>query len=143
MSFLFFSSLCMDFLNSIWLSIEAITFIVSLCITTFIFFSIVFWKILEKTGNEWWKILIPFYNLYVVVKLCWRPGWWYLFFFIPFVNIIITIILTLDLAKRFWKNTMFWFGLLFVGIIFYPLLAFDESVYLPPEKKEMSDDFVL
>ena len=50
--------------------------------------------------------------------------------FIPLVNIVIGIIVTLKLAKVFGKDIGFGLGLLFLGFIFYPILAFDSSKYI-------------
>jgi hypothetical protein len=48
---------------------------------------------------------------------------------IPFVNFIIIILLYLQLAKAFGKDTGFGLGLVFLPIIFLPMLAFGKSQY--------------
>ena len=34
------------------------------------------WKVFEKAGQPGWAILIPFFNLYILLKIAGRPGWW-------------------------------------------------------------------
>lgn len=35
---------------------------------------IAFWKIFTKMGEPGWKSIIPFYNLYVIFKNCWKTS---------------------------------------------------------------------
>ena len=44
------------------------------------------WIVYTKAGEEGWKALIPIYNVWVLLKIVGRPGWWLLLFLIPFVN---------------------------------------------------------
>ena len=46
------------------------------------------WKVYEKGNQPGWACLIPFYNIYVLLKIVGRPGWWLILFLIPFVNIV-------------------------------------------------------
>ena len=43
---------------------------------------IAYWKVFDKAGEAGWKSLIPFYNVYVLFKITWSPGafWLYLLF---------------------------------------------------------------
>jgi hypothetical protein len=91
---------------------------------------IAIWKIFEKAGLPGWGAIIPIYNAYLLLKVAKRPGWWLLLYFIPFVNLIIAIIVIFDIAKNFGKSTAFGFGLLFLSIIFYPILAFGSAEYI-------------
>ncbi|MGA2584757.1 MAG: DUF5684 domain-containing protein [Tepidisphaeraceae bacterium] len=89
------------------------------------------WAVFAKAGYPGWASLIPFYNIYVMLKVAGRPGWWLILCFIPFVNLII-IVIPFDIAKRFGKGTGFGIGLLLLGFIFYPILGFGDAVYQPP-----------
>jgi hypothetical protein len=57
------------------------------------------------------------------------PIWWILLLFIPIVNVVILIILTNDLARCFGKGIGWTIGMLLVGVVFYPMLAFDSAPY--------------
>ena len=95
-----------------------------------VFYIYVFWRIFEKAGQPGWASIIPIYNVYVLIKIVKKPGWWLILMFIPLVNFVIGIIVTLELAKVFGKDIGFGLGLLFLGFIFYPILAFDNSKYI-------------
>lgn len=88
------------------------------------------WKIYAKAGKPGWAAIIPIYNLYILLQIIGRPGWWLLLYLIPFVNIIISLITAIDLAKAFGKSTAFGvLGLWLFSIIGYPILAFGKSTY--------------
>jgi hypothetical protein len=92
------------------------------------------WKIFEKAGEPGWAAIIPFYNLYVLFKITWGSGWKFLLLLIPFANIVIAITMV-KLAKAFGKSGGFAVGLIFLSVIFYCILAFDQSQYQGvPEK---------
>jgi len=96
------------------------------------------WKIYTKAGQPGWAILIPIYNLIVLFKIVGKP-WWRLFlFFIPIVNYVFVIWTINLLSKSFGKNVGFTLGLLFLGIIFYPILGYGKAQYIGPAgaKKE-------
>lgn len=86
------------------------------------------WKVFTKAGQPGWAILVPFYNLYVMLKIAGRPGWWLILAFIPVVNLIFLVI-PFDIAGRFGKSGLFGLGLLFLGFIFYPILAWGDATY--------------
>jgi len=90
------------------------------------------WKIFTKAGQPGWASIIPIYNLYIWCKIVGRPGWWILLMLIPVVNFVIAIILCIDLAKSFGKGVGFGIGLVFLGIIFFPILGFGSAQYQGP-----------
>jgi hypothetical protein len=90
------------------------------------------WQIFTKAGKPGWACLIPFYNIYVLLQIVGRPGWWLVLYFIPLVNIVITIIVYVDLSKSFGLSPWFALGLLFLPIIFLPILGFGSARYLGP-----------
>jgi hypothetical protein len=89
------------------------------------------WKMFVKAGQPGWGILIPIYNVYLMIKIAGRPGWWLLLFLIPLVNLIVSIIITADIARNFGKGIGFVLGMLFLGFIFYPILGFGDAQYRP------------
>ena len=91
-----------------------------------------FWKIFVKAGQPGWAGIIPFYNWWVMLKIVGRPGWWFILFLIPFVNIVILIIVYNDLSKSFGKGAGFTVGMILLGFIFFPILAFGDARYLGP-----------
>ena len=91
------------------------------------------WKIFVKAGKPGWAILVPFYNILVELEILGRP-WWFLLLmiFIPIASFIIWIILMFDMAKVFGKSIGFGFGLVFLSLIFIPILAFSDAKYIRP-----------
>lgn len=87
------------------------------------------WKVFSKAGQPGWAALIPIFNAYIMCKVAGRPGWWLLLFLIPFVNLIIAIIVTVDISKRFGKGVGFAIGMLVLPFIFWPILGFGSAQY--------------
>jgi hypothetical protein len=98
------------------------------CLVMAVFSIVCMWKVYTKAGQEGWASIIPIYNLYIFIKIVGKPWWWLLLLFIPGVNIIIAIWMTNLLSKSFGKGVGFTLGLLFLGIIFYAILAFDRTI---------------
>ncbi|MGI9018289.1 MAG: DUF5684 domain-containing protein [Euzebya sp.] len=94
------------------------------------------WKLFTKAGEDGWKVLVPVYNYWVWAEINGRPGWWGLLLLVPLVNIVIGIILAIDTAKSFGKDTPFAIGLILLSIVFYPILAFGDARYLGPAGPE-------
>jgi len=86
------------------------------------------WKIYEKAGKPGWASLIPIYNIIVLLQIIRKPWWWILMLIIPIANIVFAIMMVNQLSKAFGKDAGFTVGLLFLGMIFYPILAFDKSI---------------
>lgn len=152
------------FLSMGWLTISLI-YLASKVLTT-----IVFGKIFEKAKIAWWWALIPLANAYVFLKmvklrfLFWlslvpflylpltvyfamngvfwlsKVVTWLLGLAVIISGIIYIFILPFRVAKMFGKGFWFGLGLLFLPVIFYPILAFGNAQYqenqepqLPPQ----------
>lgn len=90
---------------------------------------IVSWKIFVKAGEAGWKCLIPYYSTYILFKIVFGSGWKMFWLIVPFANIYWLIKLYLNLAKAFGKDTGFGVGLIFLSIIFMSILAFGDAEY--------------
>lgn len=91
------------------------------------------WKVFSKAGEPGWAALVPFYNLYVLLKISGKPAWWLILFLIPFVNFIIAILAYIGLANNFGKGAGFGLGLVFLPFIFFPILGFGSAQYQGPK----------
>lgn len=91
------------------------------------------WKIFEKAGKPGWAVLVPIYNIVVFLEIVKKPIWWIILFLIPIVNFVIMIMLYIELAKVFGKDTGFAVGLILLGFIFMPILAFGDAKYIGAE----------
>src|SRR5260370_13908268 len=85
------------------------------------------WKLFEKAGEPGWAAIVPIYNIFIMLKIAGKPAWWIILFFIPIVGFIMAILVTIAFAARFGKGAGFAIGMVFLPIIFYPMLAFSDS----------------
>ena len=92
-----------------------------------LFFLFCQWKIFVKAGEKGWAAIIPFYSSYVLSKITFGNGWMFLLSFVPIANVIFVILQNLKLAKAFGKGTGYGIGLIFLPIIFFPMLALGNS----------------
>ena len=89
-----------------------------------------FWKIFEKAGHAGWKALIPFYNMYVLTcEIAKKEILWFILLFVPFVGIVASILIMIELARKFGKSELFGIGLAFLSPIFIPILGFGSAQY--------------
>ena len=102
-------------------------FIVELALLVLIIAAL--WRIFTKAGQPGWAALIPFYNLYVLLQVAGKPGWWLILMLIPLVNLVILIITLSALAAKFGKGVGFTIGLILLPIVFYPILGFGGAKY--------------
>ena len=90
------------------------------------------WKVFTKAGEPGWAAIIPIFNMYILLKIAGRPWWWLLLFIIPLVNIIISAVVSIDVAKSFGKGVLFGVGLWLLSPIFYCILGFGSAQYQGP-----------
>jgi len=106
-------------------------------IALIVFMIVAMWKIFTKAGKPGWACLIPFYNIFVMIDIAGKPAWYFLMFFIPIANLIFAILIMAGVAQNFGKGGGFVVGMIFLPIIFYPILGFGSATYqkqqeLPP-----------
>jgi hypothetical protein len=104
--------------------------LIFLCLLLLIF--VCYWIIFTKAGKPGWAAIIPIYNVIVLLEICGRPLWWFLLLMIPCVQAVVGVILAIDLAKSFGKGVGFAIGLILLGIVFLPILAFGSARYRGP-----------
>lgn len=90
------------------------------------------WKVYTKAGKPGWAVLIPIYNLIVLLEIVGRPVWWLILLLIPLVNVVVVVMLAFDLAKSFGKGSGFGLGLVFLNFIFMMILGFGSATYVGP-----------
>jgi hypothetical protein len=87
------------------------------------------WKVFAKAGQPGWAAIVPIYNAYILLKIAGKPGWWLVLMFIPLVNLIVAIIATAAVARKFGQGTGFVVGMILLPIVFYPILGFGSAQY--------------
>lgn len=90
------------------------------------------WKIFTKAGKPGWAILIPIYNIIVLLEIIGKPWYWIFLLLIPGINFIFVIWMTNLLSKSFGYGVGFTLGLIFLSFIFILVLGFGDSRYVGP-----------
>jgi CDP-diglyceride synthetase len=95
------------------------------------------WKVFTKAGEPGWAVLIPIYNLIVLLRIAGLPWYWV---FAPFVAIIpilgwIAYMVWIvwvhhRISTRFGQGVGFTIGLTLLGPIFWLILGFGSSKYV-------------
>lgn len=106
-------------------------------LAVYVFFGFCMGKVFEKAGKPLWTGFVPIYNYLIWIEIVGRPQWWIILYFIPFVNFIIQIVLAIDLAKSFGKDTLYGIAIAFLSFIMLPVMAFSDDVrYVGPAAAE-------
>ena len=94
------------------------------------------WKIFTKAGKEGWKSLIPVYNAYTMLQILNMEPMLCFLTIIPGANFMLSIVMSVKLAKSFGKGTGFAIGLILLEPIFEMILGFGQAKYkqLPSSK---------
>lgn len=126
--------------------------ILLLMIAFYVLVVIGLWKTFEKAGHPGWAAIIPFYNLYIWIKIAGRPITWFwimlvmaLLMWIPIVDIflgialaVFSLLLALDVAKNFGQGTGFGVLLWLFSAIMYLVLGFGNYQYRQVAHPEMA-----
>ena len=76
-----------------------------------------------------WLAWIPVFNLYLMCKVARRPGWWFLLFLVPLVNIVVFALIWMDMAEA--RRQSSWLGILMLvpvaNLVVIGVLAFAEQ----------------
>ncbi len=115
--------------NNVFFSETTPVLLLLIFLLLFFIYIVAYWKLFVKAGESGWKSLIPIYNAYIFFKIVYGKGWYFLLLLIPFVNFVVYINATLDLARAYGKSLLFGVGLVFLSPIFILILAFGKSEY--------------
>jgi len=97
------------------------------------------WKVYTKAGQPGWAVLIPIYNILVLLDIVGKPKWWFFLLLIPIVNIFIGLYITHLLSLSFGRGIGFTLGLILLGPVFYLILAFGNDTYKGPAGLNIPD----
>jgi len=88
-----------------------ILFVLVFAAAVYVYFALALSTIATKTNTEnAWLAWIPIANLILMLNVAKKPIWWILLFLIPLVNVIISIIVWMEVAKARGKPD--WWGIL-------------------------------
>lgn len=79
----------------------------------YIYWALALQTIAKKTNTEngWWA-WIPIIQVILMLNIAKKPVWWIILFFVPLVNIVISIIVFMAIAEA--RNKPSWWGILMI-----------------------------
>lgn len=107
--------------------------LIIICLVISLFMLVAKWKVFTKAGQPGIGCIVPIYDLYLMLKIAGKPGWWLWLMFIPFANFVVAILMMIGLSENFGKGGGFTVGLILLPFIFFPMLAFGSAEYAPVE----------
>ncbi len=107
-----------------------ILFVLLIYLAVMITILIAMWKMYEKANKPGWASIVPIYNIIVLLEIVRKPLWWIALLLIPFANIVFLILIYIELAKVFGKDSSFAVGLIFLSPIFIGILGFGNAKYI-------------
>ena len=102
---------------------------------TYVLSKIAWWKLFKKMGYKGWESLLPLYNDYLLFEELYGNGWKMLTLLIPFYNIYVLIKLNIDFVHSFNKGTGFIWGAILLPNVFYTILGLGDAQYLDGTKE--------
>ncbi len=95
------------------------------------------WKVFTKAGQPGWAVLIPVYNIIVLLRVAGLPWYWVftpLILIIPFLGAIAYLAWIVwvhhRISTNFGQGVGFTIGLTLLGPIFWLILGFGSSKYV-------------
>lgn len=111
------------------------------CLALFVVIMVGMWKVFEKAGQPGWAAIVPIYNQYILTcEIAKKEILWFILMFIPMVNLVAAVMVSIEVARKFGKTEAYGIGLAFLGFIFYPMLGFSDARYRGGNSRAMDFD---
>ncbi|MBU3927361.1 MAG: S26 family signal peptidase, partial [Bacteroidetes bacterium] len=86
------------------------------------------WPMFVKAGRNGWESAVPFYNLYVFLRIIKKPMWWYALLLFPFLNVFMYMLMLVELVKCFGKyHLLDQFLAVVIPFVYLPYVAIRED----------------
>jgi signal peptidase I len=92
------------------------------------------WKQFEAAGQKGWYSLIPYYNIYIMLKIIGKQKkfWWWFFIVFPYINIFMLLLMLVELGKCFGRFKIWEEGMAAIlPFIFFPIIAKNDKYHDP------------
>jgi hypothetical protein len=109
-----------------------VLFMLVTLLITYVVVSFLLSRIFKKAGVAGWKAWVPVYNTWTTLELGGQQGWWALVMLVPVVNIVAAVFLYIamyEIGLKFGKDGYFVLWAIFLPIVWYVWLAFDQSTW--------------
>jgi len=98
---------------------------------TYVITVIALWPVFAKAGIAGWSALIPILNTYVLVKIAGHHGALTFVFFVPLVNLIVSVVVALGCGRAFGKGAAFsFFFLWLLSPLGYLIIGYGRSTFV-------------
>lgn len=87
------------------------------------------WKAFEKMGKKGYEALIPGHDVVVLLEKAGMPLWYFFLMLIPICNVVFTILVCIEISKKFGKGTGFGVLLALFGFVCWPILGFGKAEF--------------
>lgn len=96
------------------------------------------WSAFEKAGQKGWMTLVPYYNLFIFLKIIKKPVWWMILIILPFINIFVYMLMLVELAKCFNKFSL---GEQFLAVVvpffYFPyIVSVKKDKFVDPDERQ-------
>tara|TARA_Y100000385_G_scaffold291931_1_gene374173 strand:- start:12178 stop:13779 length:1602 start_codon:yes stop_codon:yes gene_type:complete len=90
------------------------------------------WKLYIRANRQAWEAFVPIYNGFILMKIINRPRWWVALLFLPVIGVIMLVIIWIETARSFGKNTHLdtFLSVITLGFYSYYINYFTEAVYI-------------
>ena len=84
----------------------------------YLFFAYCHYRVAQKAGcqSTAWYAYVPLMNIILMCQMARKPAWWFVFFLIPFVNVIVMAYLWAETAKYIGQPS-FWGWLMLLPVV--------------------------
>ncbi len=116
-----------------------VIFVWIIAIAISVFTIICNWKVYKKAGKQGWESIIPIYNIVVLLQITGQPLWYLALYLIPGGALVASILINLELAKKFGQSAGFGIGLALLNPIFMAILAFNKNYVYQADSTQMNN----
>lgn len=121
------------------IAIMFVLFLLILLLAIYIYYAICLIKLANKTNTpNAWLAWIPIANVYLTIKIAGKESWWFVLFFVPLVNIVISVLVWMEISKKLGKPD--WLGILIIvpiaNIVLPGYLAFSKVETATPTQQQ-------
>ena len=92
------------------------------------------WKQFEAAGQKGWYSLIPYYNIFIMLKIIGKHKkfWWWFFIVFPYINVFMLLLMLVELGKCFGRFKVWEEGMAAIlPFVFFPVVAKNDAYQDP------------
>jgi hypothetical protein len=88
-------------------------FFLGMAFVAYLYMALSLQTIATKTGAaNAWLAWIPIANIFLMLEIAKKPGWWFILFLVPLANVVVSILVWMEIAKA--RKKPDWWGILII-----------------------------